>query len=205
MHGGLRDEATSGGKPEAPAACKADQRTQRDRTDSGYQRDRGGGGPTGRQGESLNPLLRLDLGPSLGRLGRWRAVRRRPTMTDDDQRHQTKCQVKRLVGRSTRRATDESTCTPDSGIIPTVFRTRLALIAGSFTLISAAVVGCCAPTFLEPQPPWGDPVAQQAAWDRVLRWLVVVAGGLLLGALPLLAYGFVGWRMERRARCRERP
>jgi hypothetical protein len=85
------------------------------------------------------------------------------------------------------------------GIMPTMSRTRVALIAGSFMLVSAAVVGCCAPAFLEPQPPWHDPVAQQEAWDRILRWLVVVAGGLLFGAFPLLAYGFVRWRIERRA------
>ncbi|MER7457225.1 hypothetical protein [Micromonospora sp. NPDC126480] len=79
-------------------------------------------------------------------------------------------------------------------------RPRRALIAGTLMLVSAAVVGCCAPAFLEPQPPWVDPVADRAEWDRILPWLLAAGGGFLLIAFPLLAYGLVGWRMEQRAR-----
>ena len=84
------------------------------------------------------------------------------------------------------------------GTMPTVSRSRLALITGGFMVIAATVVGCCVPVVLQPQPPWEDVVSQQAAWDRVMGWLVVVASGLLLGAFPFLAYGLVRWRMERR-------
>jgi hypothetical protein len=62
----------------------------------------------------LVPLQLTNLGPSPGRLGRVQAVRRRPTSTVDDHQRQTKLQVRRPTERLTWRATDESTCTPDS-------------------------------------------------------------------------------------------
>lgn len=89
---------------------------------------------------------------------------------------------------------------PDSASMRRVSRPRLALLLGTLMLVSAAVVGCCLPTFLAPQPPWVDPAAEQAQWNRILLRLFAVAGSFLLVAFPLLAYGVVGWRMERRAR-----
>lgn len=76
----------------------------------------------------------------------------------------------------------------------TMSRSSPALITGGFIVIAATVVGCCAPVVLQPQPPWEDVVAQQAAWDRVLGWLAVTAGGLLLGAVFFLIYGLARWR-----------
>jgi hypothetical protein len=85
-----------------------------------------------------------------------------------------------------------------------VSRPRLAFMFGTLLLVSAAAASCCAPVFLEPQPPWSDPVAQQAQWNTIMHWLLAAACGFLLVAFPLLAYGFVGWRMERRVRDEER-
>jgi hypothetical protein len=76
-------------------------------------------------------------------------------------------------------------------------RPQLALVAGGVLLIGTCLVGCCLPAFLEPQPPWSDPVAQQAAWGRTEDLLFSVAIVLLLGALLLLAFAFVAWRAPR--------
>ncbi|MDG4764384.1 hypothetical protein O7632_09750 [Solwaraspora sp. WMMD406] len=81
-----------------------------------------------------------------------------------------------------------------------MFRPRLALLVGTVLLCLATVIGCCAPAFLAPRPPWRDPVAEQVEWNQILLRLLATSGGLLLVSYPLLAYGSVGWRMDRCAR-----
>ncbi|MEU2615048.1 hypothetical protein ABZ570_26215 [Micromonospora sp. NPDC007271] len=121
-------------------------------------------------------------------------------MTEHDQQHPKKQQVSRHVIAADLVGDGRVDLYAGFCEHAEMSRPRLALIVGTLMLVSAAVVGCCAPAFLAPQPPWDDPAADQAKWDRTLLWLLTAGGSLLLLAFPLLAYGFVGWRMERRAR-----
>jgi len=75
---------------------------------------------------------------------------------------------------------------------------RRSLISGCALLTTSCLVGCCTPAVLEPQPPWDDPVAQQAQWSHTLDWLLGIAAGLLLGAYLLLAHAWTRWRIEQR-------
>lgn len=88
-----------------------------------------------------------------------------------------------------------------------MLRTRPALAAGGALVALSCVIGCCLPAMMEPQPPWTeDPVAEQAAWNHTLGWLLGIGATLLLGGYLLLAHGWLSWRIEyRRAgpRCRE--
>jgi hypothetical protein len=81
-------------------------------------------------------------------------------------------------------------------------RPRLALAGGGVLAAAACVLGCFVPALLETQPPWRDPVAEQAAWGHTLGWLLATSAILATGAWILLASGFVGWRTQRRRAAR---
>jgi hypothetical protein len=76
-------------------------------------------------------------------------------------------------------------------------RTRLLLSAGTAFLLLSCCTGFVLPTFLEPQPPWEDVDAQQAAWGRLLDVLMISACMLGAVGLALTARGYYRWRRSR--------
>ena len=78
-----------------------------------------------------------------------------------------------------------------------MLRTRFMLFVGAAFLMLSCAVGFVLPAVLEPQPPWEDVEAQQAAWGRFLDLSLTSACTLGAVGLALTAWGYFRWRRTR--------